>query len=113
MKAELTAAGASLLGAFAVLALCAFSASAAPAPPRSGERITLTACPYPGTEATCLMLNGADGTVYNITGASPKPRLIGRMIRLRGAVTDKLSACNQGIILDRIRWTRSRQKCPN
>lgn len=113
MKAELTAAGASLLGAFALLALSTFSAPAAPTSSRPGERITLTACPYPGVVATCLMLNGADGTVYNITGASPKPRLIGRMIRLRGAITDKLSICSQGITLDRIRWTRSRQKCPN
>jgi hypothetical protein len=35
------------------------------------------------------------------------------MIRLRATVTDKLSACLQDIVLDRIRWTPVRQKCPN
>jgi hypothetical protein len=29
------------------------------------------------------MINGSDGTVYNITSATPRPPLDGRMIRLR------------------------------
>ena len=77
------------------------------------QRVTVTGCPYAGVTATCLMIKGSDGTVYNITGVSPKPRVMDRMIRLRGAVTDKVSMCNQGVVLDRIRWTRTRQKCPN
>jgi ribosomal protein L30/L7E len=35
------------------------------------------------------------------------------MIRLRATVTDKTSACLQGLGLDRIRWTPVRQKCTN
>jgi hypothetical protein len=35
------------------------------------------------------------------------------MIRLRATVTDKLSACLQGIVLDRIRWTPVRERCVN
>jgi hypothetical protein len=72
----------------------------------------LTACPYAGATTPCLLVNGVDGTAYNITSASPKP-LGGRMIRLRATVSDKASACNQGIVLDRIRWTPVHQKCPN
>ena len=34
------------------------------------------------------------------------------MIRVRGTVTDKMSICGEGIVLDRIRWTRTRQLCP-
>ena len=29
----------------------------------------------------------------------------------KATVTDKLSMCNEGIVLDRIRWTRVRQQC--
>ena len=87
--------------------------TAAQAAPKSGERVAVTACPYRGVVATCLMINGADGAVLNISGASPHPRLMGRMIWLRGTVTDKSSMCGQGVVLDRIRWTRLPLRCPN
>jgi hypothetical protein len=104
MRAERIAAGAALVAA----ALASLPAQAAPKP---DQRVTITGCPYAGVTANCLMIKGADGTVYNITGVSPKPRLIDRVIRLRGAITDKVSMCNQGVVLERIRWTRTRQKC--
>lgn len=83
------------------------------AAPKVGERISLTACPHAGVTSPCLTISGPDGTLYNITSATPKPPLNGRMIRLRASVTDKLSACQQGIVLDRIRWSPVRQKCAN
>ena len=106
-----TRAGLVCAGAFAVAAV--LIAGAAQAAPQVGERIALTACPHAGITAPCLTITGADGTVYNITGATPKPPLNGRMIRLRATVSDKLSACLQGTVLDRIRWTPVRQKCTN
>jgi hypothetical protein len=102
---------AKLVSASAVL-LTLISA-AAQAAPQVGDRVALMACPHAGIAAPCLTINGADGTVYNFTGATPKPPLNGRMIRLRATVSDKLSACLQGIVLDRIRWTPVRQKCTN
>jgi hypothetical protein len=99
--------------AASVVALAAMLAAAAQAAPQVGERIALTACPHAGITAPCLTINGADGTVYNITGATPKPSLDGRMIRLRATVSDKLGSCLQGIVLDRIGWTPVRQKCTN
>jgi hypothetical protein len=93
-----------------LLAIVPISAAAAP---KSGERISITGCPFPGVTAKCLMIRAPDGTLYNITAASPRPRLSGRMIHLRGVVTDKVSICGQGIVLDRIRWTRRRQRCPH
>jgi hypothetical protein len=107
----MTARYSALRSALAVTVLLA--ALPAAAAPRSPERIVVTACPYAGTVSTCLLLNAPDGSVYNISGASPRPRLIGRMIRLRGTVTDKASLCGQGVVLERIRWTRTRQKCPS
>jgi len=109
MRVHLIAAGALMCAA----ALVSLPAQAQPKQPKLGERISTTACPYAGVTATCLMINGADGTVFNITGANPKPRLSARMIRLRGTVTDKVSMCNQGVVLERVRWTRTRQRCPN
>lgn len=85
----------------------------AQAAPKRGDRISVTACVRPGITANCLMIRDADGTTYNITAASPRPRLGERMIRLRGTVTDKVSICGQGIVLERIRWTRTRQRCAN
>ena len=61
--------------------------------------------------ASCLMIKSSEGKVYNITSITPRPRPLDRMIRIRGMVTDKLSMCNEGIVLDHIRWTRVRQQC--
>src|SRR5260370_586030 len=49
----------------------------------------------------------------SVPGAPRKPAFNGRMTRLRATVSDKLSSCLQGIVLDRIRWTPVRQKCTN
>lgn len=100
------------IGAVA-LGVALLTSFAGAAESRRAERITVTACPYPGVTSSCLMIKAAGGTVYNISAVSPRPRDSGRMIRLRGSITDKLSACGQGIVLDRIRWTRMRQRCPN
>lgn len=104
---------ASMVAASAVILTGALISVAAQAAPPVGYGVALTACPHAGVTAPCMTINGADGTVYNITGATLKPPLNGRMIRLRATVTDKLSACVQGIVLDRIRWTPVRQKCAN
>jgi hypothetical protein len=59
------------------------------------------------------MIKSPDGTLYNISALNPRPRSLERVIRVRGSVTDKVSTCNQGIVLDRIRWSRTRQHCPS
>jgi hypothetical protein len=99
-------------GIVAILCATSLTAASASAQSKRQERISIAGCPYPGVTGTCLMIKAANGTVYNISGVSPRPRLSGRMIRVRGTVTDKLSMCGQGIVLDRIRWTRTRQRCP-
>jgi len=85
----------------------------AQAAPSTGQRVTFTGCAFPGATATCLMIKGPDGTIYNITGVTPRPRVLDRMIRVRGTVSDKASMCNEGIMLERIRWSRTRQRCSN
>lgn len=102
MKIEVMAAG----------ALIATLLSAAPAQAAPGDNVSVQACARAGVEANCLVMIGPDGSVYNITSANPKPPL-DVMIQLRGTVTDKLSACNQGLVLDNINWTPTQQKCAN
>ena len=86
-----------------IISIAAFTAiglmEGAEAAPKVGDKVTLTACPAPGVTAPCLMIKGGDGTLYNITGANPKPPLDGTMIHLRGTVSDKLSMCAQGTVL--------------
>ena len=77
------------------------------------ERVSVTGCPSAGVTANCLMIKAPNGTVYNITSVTPRPRQSGLMIRVRGSVTDKMSICGEGVVLERIRWTRTRQRCPN
>ncbi len=101
-----------MLGACAAAVAMMTAASPVVAAPKPDQQVTITGCPYAGVTGSCLMIKGSDGSVYNISGITPKPREMNLMIRLRGYVTDKLSMCNEGIVLDRIRWTRTRQKCP-
>lgn len=89
------------------------SAPSALAESKRPEHVAVTGCPYPGVTANCLMIRGTNGSVFNISGISPRPRASGRMINVRGIVTDKMSVCGEGVVLDRIRWTRTRQRCPN
>jgi hypothetical protein len=103
---------AAVVGA-AVLGAQALSPAPAQAAPKAGERVAIKGCPSPGATANCLMLKGSDGAVYDISSISPRPRSVGRMIWLRGTVSDKRGICAQGQVLDRIRWTRVREPCPN
>jgi hypothetical protein len=77
-----------------------------------GKKVTVTGCPYPGVEAGCLMIKDKDGTVYNITGANPKPQPNDVAIIATGTVAQKLSICNQGTVLDDIKWDRTKMRCP-
>jgi hypothetical protein len=99
------------LTAGVALAAAVWLPAAVLAAPSTGQRVFVTACVYPGVTGNCLMIKGADGTVYNVSGISPRPRLTGRMIRLRGVVTDKMSICGQGLVVEGIRWTRTRISC--
>jgi hypothetical protein len=92
----------------AALLVCTLASPAA----AEGKKVTITSCPYPGVEFSCLMIKDKDGTVYNITGANPKPMPNDVVIILTGTVTQKLSICLQGIVLDDIKWQRTKMRCP-
>ena len=94
--------------AVAVHVAALFGAPAAVSAP--GDNISVLACARAGVEANCLVITGEDGSVYNITSASPKPPLNVK-VQLRGTVTDKVSACNQGLVVDNITWSATQDKC--
>jgi hypothetical protein len=85
-------------------------AGMAHAAPKADE-VDVTACAYPGITGLCMMINGPDGTVYNITSANPPPPF-DTAVRLRGTLTDKLSICGQGRVLDDISWSGTKRRCP-
>jgi len=102
---------AELFAVTVAVAMAAVSSVQVVAQPSVQQRVIITGCPYAGVTANCLMIKSSEGRAYNISSMTPRPRAMDRMIRLRGTVTDKLSMCNEGIVLDRIRWTRVRQQC--
>jgi hypothetical protein len=83
------------------------------AAPNAGQRVSFSGCVVSGTPNACLMIKSPDGTIYNVNAITPRPRALDRVIRVRGTITDKASACDQGVVLDRIRWSRTRQHCPS
>lgn len=98
--------------ALAAALLVAAAGSPVYAQGKQGKKVTVTGCPYPGVLVTCLMIKDKDGAVYNITGANPRPELHDVAIIVTGTISSKLSICNQGFVLDDIKWDRTKMRCP-
>lgn len=81
------------------------------AQPKVGTTVKALACPMTGVEGGCLVIKGQDGNTYNISSAKPRPRPNYLVVRLTGRVTNKVSTCGQGAVLDSIKWSYTRQKC--
>lgn len=64
--------------------------------------VQVSGCAEPGVEAGCVMLKDGDKT-YNITHAAPTPKP-GEYGTVSGEVSDKVDACNQGVILEPADW---------
>lgn len=69
-------------------------------------------CAFRGVDTTCLMVRSGRNT-FNVTAARPRPDL-GRHLGIVGAGTrsGKVSSCGQGIVLENIHWSYTRQQCP-
>jgi len=97
-------------GLFATTALTDAAKAEMAAPVIKPKTVTVTGCPTRGFPDTCTMMKGPKDANYNVSSASP-PAPIGKMIRLKGAVTDKRSICG-GLVLDDIKWMAVKGKCP-
>ena len=93
------------------LAIVLASPSMAQGGKGGGNTVSVTGCPTQGT-ANCLVIKGQDGSSYDISSAKPRPKPNYLVIRLTGRKTDRVSMCNAGTVLDQIKWSYTRQKCP-
>lgn len=75
------------------------------------ERVNLIGCPIAGVEMGCMILQGSDNVAYDISGARPKPRIGYRAVELSGIKVKKLGICQQGVILEDIQWSYTKEKC--
>ncbi|WP_119392919.1 hypothetical protein [Taklimakanibacter lacteus] len=92
-----------LIPSASLLALMAFAASA--------EEIEVLGCAAAGVEPNCIILEAA-GKTYNITAAQPTP-VPGTYGRLKGTIADKMSTCQQGVIVDPATWeVEPGKQCP-
>jgi hypothetical protein len=84
---------------------------AAMAMPALAEDITVTGCATVGVEANCIILKDGDKT-YDISAAQPAP-FPGTYGTVKGTVTDKLSTCQQGQVVDPATWeVETGKQCP-
>jgi hypothetical protein len=67
------------------------------------DEVTVSGCAETGIEAGCIMLK-ADGKLYNITAAVPKPK-IGEYGTVQGTPADAVTICMQGTVLSPATWT--------
>lgn len=75
------------------------------------QSITVTGCPTNGVEAGCIILKDDNGKTYNITSAKPKPKIGSKAIKLTGTISDKMSFCSQGTILEDIKYEETSKDC--
>jgi len=75
------------------------------------QRVSVVGCPVPGVEARCLVIRGSDNVTYNISDARQWPEIGQRAIRVTGTKTNKVSYCQQGVVLANITWSYTDQKC--
>jgi hypothetical protein len=77
----------------------------------AAEEITVTGCAAAGVEGNCIVLK-ADGKTYDISAAQPTP-FPGTYGTVNGTLTDKVSTCQQGQVIDPATWKVDLgQQCP-
>ena len=74
--------------------------------------VLVEGCPVAGVEARCVMLQAADGQLYNITAADPQPALDGRAIRLTATAQQRHGFLHAGHQAGRHRLVLHRRHLP-
>jgi hypothetical protein len=100
-------------GALASLALL-MTSTVAQQSQAEGARVTILGCVSPGVEGGCLIItDNVSGKIYQIKAAVPKPDPAKRLVvRLSGTVVNKIDFCQQGQILEDIKWNYTKMRCP-
>jgi hypothetical protein len=78
----------------------------------TAEEVMLSGCAAAGVEANCIILKTGDKKSYDITAAQPAP-VPGTYGTVKGTLTDKLSICQQGPVIDPAIWeVETGKECP-
>jgi hypothetical protein len=94
----------SLILSIGMLALLTCNATA--------EEVSLSGCAAAGVEPNCIILKTDDEKSYDITAAQPAP-VPGTYGTVKGTLTDKLSICQQGPVIDPAAWeVEPGKECP-
>lgn len=99
----------------AVASLAVFITAAVPqqSQAQGGPRVAVLGCVSPGVEAGCLIItDNVSGKTYQISSAVPKPDPAKHLVvRLSGTIVNKISFCQQGPILEEIKWSYTKMRC--
>ena len=76
-----------------------------------GAMVDAVGCVRPAVENACLILQGTDGRVWNVTGLQPAPNPEWA-IRVTGRVDPgAMSYCQQGPVVSDVRWEYTNMRC--
>ncbi len=78
-----------------------------------GTRIVVDGCVTKGVEPGCLIVHDRGSTfTYNVSAAKPKPDPAHHFaVHVTGVVSDRVSFCMQGPVLEKITWAYTKTKC--
>jgi hypothetical protein len=100
---------------FGALASLAFLMTAAVTHQSQAQatRVSILGCVSRGVEGGCLIItDNVSGKTYQINSAEPKPDPAQRLVvRLSGTIVNKIDFCQQGPILEEIKWTYTKMRC--
>jgi len=94
---------ATFFAAAALAGVALTQAANAQAWPPVGTKIKVNGCVARSPDNLCLIVKGANGSVYTINEASPAPT-VGRRVHLTGTVASHITFCWSGPFLDNIKW---------
>ena len=76
------------------------------------KRVEVDGCPV-AVGDRCILLNPGNGTLYDISSANPPIDPTQHLgVAVSAQVSTKSGACNQGIPLQNIKWSYTKQRCP-
>src|SRR3954447_21264841 len=97
---------------FAAVATLALLMSPALAQPSQAQapRVSILGCVSGGVESGCsIITDNVSGKTYQINAANPKPDPARHlMVRLSGMIAQKIDFCQQGPVLEDIKWSYTR-----
>ena len=81
-----------------------------PSPP--AKTVSILGCVSKGVESCLIVKDIRDGKTYQINAANPPPPQ-GPVVHLTGTIATLVDFCQQGPILNNIKWNATPVRCPS